>query len=65
MADVLTTEQAAAYLQVPVETMRQWRFKGTGPPHAKVGRHVRYRQAALDRWLEELEQQAADRRSTG
>jgi excisionase family DNA binding protein len=61
VSDVLTAAQAAAYLQVPIETLRRWRSLGTGPRHAKVGRHVRYRQAALDRWLEEREREAAVR----
>jgi len=61
VSDVLTAAQAAAYLQVPEETLRRWRSLGTGPRHAKVGRHVRYRQAALDRWLEEREREAAAR----
>ena len=59
MPEVLTAAQAAAYLQVPEETLRRWRGQGTGPKHAKVGRHVRYRRAALDRWLEECEREAA------
>lgn len=59
MPEVLTADEAAAYLQVPVETLRRWRSLGTGPRHAKVGRHVRYRRAALDRWLEEREREAA------
>jgi excisionase family DNA binding protein len=61
MPEILTVKEAAAYLRVPVETMRQWRYKGTGPGHAKVGRHIRYRQAELDRWLAEREREAASR----
>jgi excisionase family DNA binding protein len=59
--EVLTAAEAAAYLQIPVETLRRWRGLGIGPRHAKVGRHVRYRRAALDRWLEEQEREAAVR----
>ena len=61
MAEILTAAQASEYLQIPQETLRRWRSLGTGPRHAKVGRHVRYRRAALDRWLEEREQEAATR----
>lgn len=61
MPEVLTATEAAAYLQVPVETLRRWRSVGIGPRHAKVGRHVRYRRAALDRWLDEREREAAAR----
>ena len=59
MPEVLTAAEAAAYLQIPEETLRRWRSLGTGPRHAKVGRHVRYRRAALDRWLDEREREAA------
>ena len=61
MAEILTAAQASEYLQIPQETLRRWRSLGIGPRHAKVGRHVRYRRAALDRWLEEREQEAATR----
>jgi excisionase family DNA binding protein len=59
--DVLTATEAAAYLQVPVETLRRWRSLGIGPKFIKAGRHVRYRKVSLDRWLEEREQEAAAR----
>lgn len=61
VSEVLTPAQASEYLQVPVETLRRWRSVGIGPRHAKVGRHVRYRRAALDRWLDEREREAATR----
>jgi excisionase family DNA binding protein len=61
VAEILTAAQASEYLQIPQETLRRWRSLGIGPRHAKVGRHVRYRRAALDRWLEEREQEAATR----
>jgi excisionase family DNA binding protein len=61
VSEVLTATEAAAYLQVPVETLRRWRSVGIGPRYARVGRHVRYRQAALDRWLEEREREALAR----
>jgi excisionase family DNA binding protein len=61
VSEVLKAAEAAAYLQVPAETLRRWRSLGIGPRYAKVGRHVRYRQAALDRWLEEREREAIAR----
>jgi excisionase family DNA binding protein len=56
--ETLTPTQASAYLQIPVETLRRWRGLGTGPKFAKVGRHVRYRPAELDRWLQQREREA-------
>lgn len=46
---------------VPVETLQAWRSRGTGPAFVKVGRHVRYRRAAVDVWLRERERQVAER----
>ena len=33
----------AAYLDVPEQTVYQWRTKRYGPPGVKVGRYVKYR----------------------
>ena len=36
-------KDVAAYLDVPVQTVYQWRSTGYGPPGVRVGRYVRYR----------------------
>ena len=46
-----TVEDVARYLRVPVDTVYQWRHRRTGPPAAKVGRHLRYDPAAVRAWL--------------
>lgn len=51
MATYLTTKQVADYLSVPVNTLYQWRTKQQGPCAARVGRHLRYSQTEVDRWL--------------
>lgn len=51
---LLTVEQLAARLQVPVGTVRKWRAQGTGPKGIRVGRFVRYRPADVDAWLDTL-----------
>jgi excisionase family DNA binding protein len=51
--DVMTPEEVAGYLQVPVATLYAWRTKGTGPLAIRVGKHLRYRRADVDAWLEE------------
>ncbi len=56
---LLTTSQVAAYLQVPVATIHQWRYRGEGPKAAKVGRHLRFRRVDLDAWLEQQSQKPA------
>lgn len=59
MAELLTIDEAAAYLRVPVETLRKWRSQGTGPRAARVGRYLRYRRVEVDRWLTERERERA------
>jgi hypothetical protein len=44
-------DQVAAYLNVPVQTMRTWRKHRTGPATAKVGRHLRYDPAKVRAWF--------------
>jgi len=44
---------AAEYLRIKVPTLEKWRLKGSGPAYIKVGRLIRYRQSALDDWLEQ------------
>ena len=51
--EMLSIEEAATYLRVPVATMRYWRHLGTGPHSFRVGRHVRYWRADLVFWLTE------------
>jgi excisionase family DNA binding protein len=52
MSNLLTPQEVADYLRVPVQTLYRWRYLGTGPRAALVGRHLRYRRADLDKWLE-------------
>lgn len=37
---LLTTQQLADYLGVPVATLYAWRHEGAGPPGFRVGKHV-------------------------
>ena len=43
----------AAYLGIPVNTLYQWRYLGTGPRSYKVGRWVRYDPDEVRKWLGE------------
>jgi excisionase family DNA binding protein len=49
---LVTIEELSEFLQVPVKTLYDWRHRGLGPPGLRVGRHVRYRQADVDAWLD-------------
>lgn len=53
MSPYLTTEQVSEYLTVPVSTLYQWRSRGRGPRAAKVGRHLRWKLADVDRWVDD------------
>lgn len=48
---LLTAEEVAEYLRVPVATLYAWRHKHVGPPALRVGRHLRYRIADIHTWL--------------
>lgn len=50
--EIMTLQEAAAYLKVPVATLYAWRTQGTGPRGARVGRYVRYRRSDVDAWLD-------------
>jgi excisionase family DNA binding protein len=54
---LLIPEEVAEILGVPVTTLYQWRHKRVGPKSLRVGRHLRYREADLETWLREQEQQ--------
>lgn len=48
-----TPEEVAKYMAVPLETLYSWRRKRTGPRASRVGRHIRYRWADVERWLDQ------------
>nr|WP_202416445.1 helix-turn-helix domain-containing protein [Pseudonocardia sp. SID8383] len=52
-------QDLADYLGVPVQTVYQWRKKDYGPRGVKVGKHVRFRPAEVERWLDSLDRRAA------
>ena len=49
---LLSTEEVARILVVPVNTLYSWRYKGTGPDAYRVGKHLRYKLADVLAWLE-------------
>ena len=50
---LLTVQEAAECLRVPVPTLRYWRHKGTGPASFRMGRRVFYAESALDAFIAE------------
>ncbi len=51
--ELWTAEQVAAYLQLPLRSLYQWRTLNKGPRAARVGRHLRYRRSDVEAWLAE------------
>lgn len=50
---LLTVQELAEYLGVPVATLYQWRYRREGPKGFRVGRHVRYRWSEIEAWVEQ------------
>jgi len=50
---LLTVEDLAEYLDVPVATVYAWRHRHNGPPGFRVGRHLRYRLNDVERWIDD------------
>lgn len=49
---LLSVEEVAEVLGVPVSTLYQWRYKGVGPVGLRVGRHLRYRAVDVSAWID-------------
>ena len=50
---LLNPSTVAHLLNVPRQTLLNWRAVGKGPPALHLGRHLRYRRASLNTWLDE------------
>jgi excisionase family DNA binding protein len=60
---LLTVDELADYLGVPVATIYTWRYHRHGPPGFRVGRHLRFRWSDVEQWI--ADQLAASRRTVG
>lgn len=50
-ARLWTLKETAAFLGLPVATMYQLNYKGTGPKYYPVGRYCRYEPEEVMAWL--------------
>jgi excisionase family DNA binding protein len=50
---LLTPQEVADFLGMPVATLKTWRSKRTGPRAYRIGKHVRYRLDDIEVWLAE------------
>jgi excisionase family DNA binding protein len=49
---LLSVEEVAELLQVPVNTIYRWRFRGEGPTGMRIGRYLRFDPRDVASWLE-------------
>ncbi|WIX81712.1 helix-turn-helix domain-containing protein [Amycolatopsis carbonis] len=49
---LLSVDDLAGYLDVPVNTVYQWRKTGKGPKGYKIGKYVRFRADEVDAWID-------------
>jgi predicted DNA-binding transcriptional regulator AlpA len=59
--ELLTMQEVADVVRVPVATLRYWRHLGIGPRSFRIGRSVRYWRAEVFAWLDD--QANSDRQS--
>ena len=50
---LVSVQELAAYLEVPVKTLYAWRYRRQGPPAFLAGRHLRYRWSDVQRWIQQ------------
>lgn len=53
--ELMSPQDLAALLKVPLATIYRWNHVGQGPKPLHVGRYVRYRPSDVERWLERNE----------
>jgi excisionase family DNA binding protein len=56
---LLSSQELADYLRVPLNTVYVWQARGTGPDAIRVGRYTRYRMTAVRTWLDTRERSAS------
>ena len=59
---LLTVDELAIYLGVPVATLYAWRYRGQGPAGFRVGKHLRYRWSDIEYWIRELMNESGQNR---
>lgn len=51
---LLSVQELAMYLEVPVKTIYAWRYHRTGPRGFHVGKHLRFRWSDVEAWVAAL-----------
>jgi excisionase family DNA binding protein len=56
LADYFSPSELAQHLGICERTLSRWHSLRLGPPRMVIGRKVRYRRAAVEKWLIQHEQ---------
>ncbi len=48
---LLSAQDLADYLHIPVATIYNWRHRGHGPPGFRAGRYLRFRSSDVTNWI--------------
>jgi excisionase family DNA binding protein len=49
---LMSVQEVAELLQVPVKTIYQWRHRGEGPRPMRLGKYLRFDPADVAAWIE-------------
>ncbi len=50
---LLSAQELAEFLHLPIATVYAWRYRRQGPPGFRVGRHLRYRRDDVQQWIKD------------
>lgn len=50
---LLSVDDLSKVCQVPTATIYKWRTTGSGPRGLRIGKHLRFRAADVESWLDE------------
>lgn len=64
-AKLLDEHSAAEMLSLKVNTLRRWRWSGTGPAFVKIGAAVRYEPSAMQAFIEQCRRNPARKPGNG
>lgn len=59
MEKLYTLEEVADYTRMSTETIRWLRVDGRFAPAVKIGKRLRWRESAIEQWIEDNTEQAA------
>lgn len=58
VANLWGIDEVSSYLGVPKHSIYGWRKTGYGPPPVKIGKHLKWRPAAVVEWVRQQERPA-------